>query len=89
VDGPPVMPEDLYTYVVAAFQASPSPNYVPGPDHPPSPVYVPEFVPEPVYPKFMPAEDDILPVEEEPLPADASPTTESLGYIDESNPDED
>nr|GEZ15944.1 hypothetical protein [Tanacetum cinerariifolium] len=28
VDGPPVMPEDLYAYVVAAFQASPSPDYV-------------------------------------------------------------
>nr|GEZ10960.1 hypothetical protein [Tanacetum cinerariifolium] len=69
--------------------ASPSPDYVPGPEHPPLPVYVPEFVPELVYPKFMPAEDDILPVKEEPLPADASPTTESLGYIDESNPDED
>nr|GEW38709.1 hypothetical protein [Tanacetum cinerariifolium] len=28
VDGPPVMPEDPYAYVVAAFQAPPSPNYV-------------------------------------------------------------
>nr|GEU66197.1 putative reverse transcriptase domain-containing protein [Tanacetum cinerariifolium] len=89
VDGPPVMPEDPYAYVVAAFQALPSPDYVPGPEHPPSPVYVPEFVPEPVYPEFMPAEDDILPAEEEPLPVAASPTTESPGYIDESNLDED
>ncbi|GJV05209.1 hypothetical protein Tco_1338778 [Tanacetum coccineum] len=29
VDGPPVMPEDLYAYVVAAFQAPPSPEYMP------------------------------------------------------------
>nr|GEZ48318.1 hypothetical protein [Tanacetum cinerariifolium] len=37
----------------------------------------------------MPAEDDILPAEEEPLPAATSPTTESPGYIDESDPYED
>nr|GEZ35211.1 hypothetical protein [Tanacetum cinerariifolium] len=54
VDGPHVMLEDPYAYVVAAFQALPSPNYVSGPEYPPSP----EFVPEPVYPEFMPAEDD-------------------------------
>nr|GFA96114.1 hypothetical protein [Tanacetum cinerariifolium] len=83
------MPEDPYAYVVAAFQAPPSPDYVPGPEHPPLPVYVPEFVPELVYPKFMPTEDDILPAEEEPLPTAASPTTESPGYVADSNPDED
>ncbi|GJS98599.1 putative reverse transcriptase domain-containing protein [Tanacetum coccineum] len=27
VDGPPIMPEDPYVYVVAAFQAPPSPDY--------------------------------------------------------------
>nr|GEW04826.1 reverse transcriptase domain-containing protein [Tanacetum cinerariifolium] len=85
VYGPPVMPEDPYTYVVAAFHASPSPDYVPGPEYPPSP----EFVPEPVYPEFMPAEDDIRPTEEQPLPAAALLTTESLGYIDESDPEDD
>nr|GEX60257.1 putative reverse transcriptase domain-containing protein [Tanacetum cinerariifolium] len=59
------MPEDPYAYVVAAFQAPPSPDYVPGPEYPPSPEYVPEHV----YPKFMPPEDEILPAEEQPLPA--------------------
>ncbi|GJU97967.1 hypothetical protein Tco_1327238 [Tanacetum coccineum] len=34
VDGPPVMLEDPYTYVVAAFQASPSTDYVLGPEEP-------------------------------------------------------
>nr|GFA69128.1 hypothetical protein [Tanacetum cinerariifolium] len=34
MDGPPVMPEDPYTYVVAAFQALPPPDYVPGPQEP-------------------------------------------------------
>ncbi|GJY85620.1 putative reverse transcriptase domain-containing protein [Tanacetum coccineum] len=75
VDGPPVMPEDPYAYVVAAFQAPPSPDYVSGPEYPPSP----EFVPEPVYPEFMPPEDEILPAEEQPLPAAVSPTADSPG----------
>ncbi|GKD50623.1 hypothetical protein Tco_1279599 [Tanacetum coccineum] len=85
VDGPPVMPEDPYAYVVAAFQAPPSPDYVSGPEYPPSP----EFVPEPVYPEFMPPEDEILPAEEQPLPAAVSPTADSPGYVPESDPEED
>nr|GFA24421.1 hypothetical protein [Tanacetum cinerariifolium] len=85
VDGSPVMPEDPYAYVVAAFQAPPSPDYVLGLEYPPSP----EFIPEPLYPEFMPPKDEILPAEEQPLPTAASPTTESLGYIDKSDPDED
>ncbi|GKG41891.1 hypothetical protein Tco_0473642, partial [Tanacetum coccineum] len=54
VDGPPVMLKDPYAYVVAAFQALPSLNYVSGPEYPPAP----DFVPEPVYPEFMPPEDE-------------------------------
>ncbi|GJT24305.1 hypothetical protein Tco_0894242 [Tanacetum coccineum] len=84
------------------FQDPPSPDYVLGPEEPeqapPSPIYVP-FVPEPVYPEFLP-KDDVLPVEEQPLPVAASPTTESPGYIpepilggvrgdDEDDPEED
>nr|GFB99280.1 hypothetical protein [Tanacetum cinerariifolium] len=53
VDGPPVMPEDPYAYVVAVFQALPSLDYVPGLEEPeqapPSPVYI-LYVPEPKYP---------------------------------------
>ncbi|GJY90726.1 hypothetical protein Tco_0505922 [Tanacetum coccineum] len=60
VDGPPVMPEDPYAYVVVAFQAPPSLDYVAGPDYPPSP----DFVPELVYPEFMPPEDEVFPAEE-------------------------
>nr|GFB52234.1 hypothetical protein [Tanacetum cinerariifolium] len=92
VDGPPVMPEDPYAYVVAAFQALPPPDYVPGPEEPeqapPSSVYIP-YVPEPVYPEYIPPEDDVFPAEEQLLPAAASPTAESPGYIPESDPDED
>ncbi|GJW12125.1 hypothetical protein Tco_1577952 [Tanacetum coccineum] len=64
---------------------------MPGPEEPeqapPSPIYVP-FVPEPIYPEFL-LEDDALPVEEQPLPIVASPTTESPGYIPESDLEED
>ncbi|GKF42875.1 hypothetical protein Tco_0126217 [Tanacetum coccineum] len=85
VDGPPVMPKDPYAYVVAIFQAPPSPDYVPGPEYPPSP----DFVPEPVYPEFMPPEHEVLPAEEQPLPAALSPTADSPGYVSESDPEED
>nr|GFB86768.1 hypothetical protein [Tanacetum cinerariifolium] len=93
VDGPPVIPKDPYTYVVATFQALPPPDYVPGPEEPkqapPSPVYIP-YIPEPVYPEYIPPpKDDVFPAEEQPLPAAASPTVESPGYIPKSDPDED
>nr|GFB43930.1 hypothetical protein [Tanacetum cinerariifolium] len=92
VDGPPIMPEDPYAYVVAAFQALPSPDYVPGPDEPeqapPSPVYIP-YVPEPEYSEYIPSEDEVFPAEEQPLPDAASPTIDSPEYIPEFDPDED
>ncbi|GJQ89411.1 hypothetical protein Tco_0000550 [Tanacetum coccineum] len=53
VDGPPVMPDDPYAYVVAAFQAPPSLDYVPGLEEPEQAPPLPEFVPEPVYLEFM------------------------------------
>nr|GEV84896.1 hypothetical protein [Tanacetum cinerariifolium] len=37
VDGLPMMPQDPYAYVEAALQAPPSPDYVPGLEHPPIP----------------------------------------------------
>ncbi|GKF79260.1 hypothetical protein Tco_0234828, partial [Tanacetum coccineum] len=49
VVGPPVMPEDPYAYVVAAFQAPPSPDYVPGPEELEQAPHLPNFVPKPVY----------------------------------------
>ncbi|GKD06153.1 hypothetical protein Tco_1181127, partial [Tanacetum coccineum] len=85
VDGPPVMPEDPYASVVAAFQALPSPDYVPSPEYPHSP----DFVLEPVYPKFMPLEDEVLPAKEQPLPVAASPTANTPGDVLESDPKED
>ncbi|GKB21695.1 putative reverse transcriptase domain-containing protein [Tanacetum coccineum] len=89
VDGLPMMPEDPYAYVVAAFQAPPSPDYVPGPEEPEQAPPSIDFVPEPVYPEFMPPEDEVFPAEEQPLPAAVSPTTDSPGYIADSDPEED
>nr|GEW50083.1 retrotransposon protein, putative, Ty1-copia subclass [Tanacetum cinerariifolium] len=87
VDGPLVIPEDPYAYVVAAFQALPPPNYVPGLEEPeqapPSPVYIP-YVPEPVYPEYIPPEDDVFPAEEQPLPAeddDEDPEEDPADYL--------
>ncbi|GJS94588.1 hypothetical protein Tco_0801556 [Tanacetum coccineum] len=85
VDGPPVMPEDPYVYVLAAFQAPPSPDYVSDPEYPP----LPDFVPEPVYPEFMPPKDEILPAKEQPLPIAASLAADSPGYVPGSNLEED
>ncbi|GJT47786.1 putative reverse transcriptase domain-containing protein [Tanacetum coccineum] len=72
-DGLSMMLDDPYAYVKAAIQEPPSPD----------------FVPKPVYPEFMPPEDDVLPAEEQPLPAAILPTADSLGYITESDPKED
>ncbi|GKF37242.1 hypothetical protein Tco_0114000, partial [Tanacetum coccineum] len=65
VNGPPMMPEDPYAYVVTAFQAPTSPDYVPGPKEPEQASISPEFVPEPVYSEFMPPEDDSDPEEDD------------------------
>ncbi|GKE99234.1 hypothetical protein Tco_0022585, partial [Tanacetum coccineum] len=111
VDGPPIMPEDLYAYIMVAYEVPPSPDYIHGPEVPPSPDYIPgpevppspdyipgpeepqsppplDFVPEPMYPEYIPQEDEILPAEEQPLPAAASPTADSPGYVPESDPEE-
>ncbi|GJT76355.1 hypothetical protein Tco_1043080 [Tanacetum coccineum] len=87
VDGPPIMPEDPYAYIMAAYQVPPSPDYIPGPEEPQSPPPL-DFVPEPMYPEYIPQEDEILPTEEQPLLAAASPTADSPGYVPESDPEE-
>ncbi|GKF61922.1 hypothetical protein Tco_0181976, partial [Tanacetum coccineum] len=69
VDGPPIMPDDPYAYVVAAFQAPPSPDYVPGLEEPQVPLPL-DFVPEHVYPEFMPPDDEEDDEDPEEDPAD-------------------
>nr|GEV61207.1 hypothetical protein [Tanacetum cinerariifolium] len=80
--------------------ASPSPDYVPSPEHPPSPYYVPgpkyppspveiPYVPEPKYPEYLAPSDDEAPLEDQPLPANASPIAASLDYVADFDPEED
>nr|GEU34420.1 putative reverse transcriptase domain-containing protein [Tanacetum cinerariifolium] len=80
--------------------APPSPDYVPGPEHtqspncvlglehPPSPVEIP-YVPKPEYPEYLAPFDDEAPLEDQPQPVDASPTAASLGYVADSDLDDD
>ncbi|GKC11212.1 hypothetical protein Tco_1007994 [Tanacetum coccineum] len=50
----------------------------------------PDYMPEPIYPEYIPLEDDhVFLVEEQPLPLVDSPTAESPGYVAESDPEED
>ncbi|GJT09673.1 hypothetical protein Tco_0856715 [Tanacetum coccineum] len=80
INGPPIMPEDPYAYIMAAYQVPPSLDYIPGPEVPPSP----DYIPSPEEPQGL----RILPAEEQPLPAAASPTADSPGYVPESDPEE-
>nr|GEU30549.1 hypothetical protein [Tanacetum cinerariifolium] len=86
-DGLPMHPVD--TYVEAALQvpeqAPSSPDYVPGPEHPPSPDYVLEAE----YLEHLVPSDVEAPMEDQPLPDDASPAGLSPGYEDESTEDDD
>nr|GEW11560.1 reverse transcriptase domain-containing protein [Tanacetum cinerariifolium] len=85
--------------------APPSPDYIPGPEEPQTPPapqdedehelmfiqpHDPNFMPEPIYPEYIPLEDEhILPAEEQPLPLVVSPTAESPGYVAKSDLKED
>ncbi|GKA80359.1 putative reverse transcriptase domain-containing protein [Tanacetum coccineum] len=86
VDGPPIMPEDPYAYIMAAYEVPPSPDYIPGPEVPPSPDYIPgpEVPPSPDYlpgPEVPPS-PDYIPGPEEPQ----SPPP--LDFVPESDPEE-
>ncbi|GJS73216.1 hypothetical protein Tco_0706057 [Tanacetum coccineum] len=50
----------------------------------------PDYVPEPIYHKYIPLEDEHeFPAEEQPLPPVDSPTVESPRYVTELDPEED
>ncbi|GJT68759.1 hypothetical protein Tco_1020239 [Tanacetum coccineum] len=85
--------------------APPLPDYIPGPKDPQTPP-VPQdederepmfvqahdldYVPEPIYPEYIPLEDEHeFLVEEQPLPPVDSPTAKSPGYVTKSDPGED
>ncbi|GKB35147.1 hypothetical protein Tco_0880089 [Tanacetum coccineum] len=85
--------------------APPSPDYIPGPEDPQTPpvpqdederepmfvqAHDPDYVPEPIYPEYIPLEDEHeFPAEEQPLPPVDSPTAESPRYVTKSDPEED
>ncbi|GKE55397.1 hypothetical protein Tco_1494582 [Tanacetum coccineum] len=85
--------------------APPSPDYIPCPEDPHTPpvpqdederelmfvqAHDPDYVPEPIYPEYIPLEDEHeFPAEEQPLPPVDSPTAESPGYVTMSDPEED
>ncbi|GJT86526.1 hypothetical protein Tco_1068243, partial [Tanacetum coccineum] len=57
---------------------------------PPSPDYIqphdPDYVPEPMYPEYIPLEDEqVFPAEEQPLAPVVLPIVESPGYVVESD----
>ncbi|GJS83480.1 hypothetical protein Tco_0750021 [Tanacetum coccineum] len=87
VDGLPMMPEDPYAYVVAAFQAPLPPDYVPDPEEPEQAPTSPKFVPEPVYPEFMPPEDSD-PEEDEEDPEEDPTDYPADGGDDDDDDDE-
>nr|GEV02979.1 putative reverse transcriptase domain-containing protein [Tanacetum cinerariifolium] len=54
------------------------------------PPHDPDYVPEPMYPEYIPLEDEhVLSAKEQPLPPIDSPTAESPGYVIESDLEED
>ncbi|GJW42473.1 hypothetical protein Tco_0071272 [Tanacetum coccineum] len=85
--------------------APPSLDYILGPEDPQTPPvpqdedehepmfiqpHDPDYVPDPIYPEYIPLEDEhVFPVEDQPLPPVDSPTAESPGYVTESDPEED
>ncbi|GKF37328.1 hypothetical protein Tco_0114086, partial [Tanacetum coccineum] len=85
--------------------APPSPDYIPGPEDPQTPsvhqdederepmfvqAHDPDYVPEPIYPEYIPLEDEHeFLAEEQPLPPVDSPTAESPEYVTESDLEED
>nr|GEU94854.1 putative ribonuclease H-like domain-containing protein [Tanacetum cinerariifolium] len=85
----------------APRQAPPSLDYVSGPKYPPSPDYVngleeleqaplsSVYIPEPEYLEYLVQCDAEAPMKDQPLPDEASPTTLSPGYVDDSYSKED
>ncbi|GJV67290.1 hypothetical protein Tco_1482799 [Tanacetum coccineum] len=85
--------------------APPSPDYIPDSEEPQTPPvpqdedmrepmfiqpHDPDYVPKPIYPEYIPLEDEHeFSTEEQPFPPVVSPTAESPGYVVESDPEED
>ncbi|GKB17424.1 hypothetical protein Tco_0851347 [Tanacetum coccineum] len=69
--------------------ASASPNYVPGPEEPEQAPLLPDYVPGPEYPEYLALSDEEVLVEDQPYTIVDSPIALSLGYVANSDPEED
>ncbi|GJV84481.1 putative reverse transcriptase domain-containing protein [Tanacetum coccineum] len=88
----PVLP--THHRITYSLKGSTGPPPVPQDEDEREPMFVhahdPDYVPEPIYPEYIPLEDEHeFPAEEQPLPPVDSPTAESPGYVTESDPKED
>ncbi|GKB01788.1 hypothetical protein Tco_0829832 [Tanacetum coccineum] len=66
-----------------------SPDYVPGPEEPEQAPLSPDYVPGPEYPEYLAPSDEEAPVEDQPYAVANSPIALSLGYVADSDPEED
>ncbi|GJU17775.1 putative reverse transcriptase domain-containing protein [Tanacetum coccineum] len=91
VDGPPIMPEDPYAYIMAAYEVPPSPDYIPGleedeilpaEEHP-----LPTTAASPTAdsPGYVPESDP----EEEPEEDDEDPGEDPADYPTDGDDDDD
>ncbi|GKB32338.1 hypothetical protein Tco_0871739 [Tanacetum coccineum] len=79
---PAKAPEDAQTPPVPQDEDEREPMFVQAQD--------PDYVPEPIYPEYIPLEDEHeFPAEEQPSPPVDSPTAESPRYVTDSDPEED
>ncbi|GKE68406.1 hypothetical protein Tco_1526478 [Tanacetum coccineum] len=95
INGPPMMPEDPYAYIMAAYEVPPSPDYIPGPEVPPSPDYIPGPEEQPLpaavasptadSPGYVPESDP----EEEPEEDDEDPEEDPADYPADRDDDDD
>ncbi|GJV62313.1 hypothetical protein Tco_1468413 [Tanacetum coccineum] len=91
VDGPPIMPEDPYAYIMAAYEVPPSPDYIPSPEVPPSPDYIPgpegppspDYVPGPKEPEQAPPSPVYLPYVPEPVYPEYIPPEDDVFLAEE------
>ncbi|GJX42764.1 hypothetical protein Tco_0257754 [Tanacetum coccineum] len=81
-EGLPWMLDDPYMQV--ALQDLSLPDYIPSPEELQSSL-VPDFIPESVYPEYMPHKDEVFLAEEQPLPVAASPIAQSPDYVPKSD----
>ncbi|GJS75335.1 hypothetical protein Tco_0725216 [Tanacetum coccineum] len=91
IDGPPIMPEDPYAYIMAAYEVPPSPDYIPGPEEDEilsaeeQPLPAAAASPTADSPGYVPESD----LEEEPEEDDEDPEEDPADYPADGDDDDD